>query len=214
MISVSVALVICSKLYKIQHPGIKLFQTELVLIPLRYKIFKSFFLFPMFFFSIKIPIVTERLRRYSEGRTLSSNLVYTIWAVFGGFILHFLLANYLSVLLKPNHEKPVETTADVVKRDLIPYYSSGGKIWIQFFADSPDPDYQEISRKLYLPKDYAEMRELHHKLASTGLYARIFSRPPRYLNPNDLYMGSETIQGRNNFPGSLLNKKWPLKKVF
>lgn len=169
----------------------------------------------MFIFRIKIPIVEERLRRYTEGRTtLSSKLVYTIWAVFGGFILHFLLANYLSVLLRPNYHKPVETTADVVKRNLIPFYSSGGKTLIQFFADSPDPNYQEISRRLYICKDYYEDKELKKKLAVTGTYARLMTNPPSYLNPKDLYKGSETLQGRNNFPGSLLNKKWPLTKVF
>ena len=63
---------------------------------------------------------TDRLRRYSEGRTLSSNLVFTIWAVFGGFILHFLLSNYLTVLLMPSYEIPVETAKDLIKRDITP----------------------------------------------------------------------------------------------
>ena len=89
------------------------------------------------------------------GRTLSSNLVYTIWAVFGGFILHFLLANYLTVLLRPSYEEPVETAADLIKRDLIPFFSPGGEILIQFFAASTDPNYQKISKRLVIPNDWA-----------------------------------------------------------
>ena len=70
-----------------------------------------------FFFHLrfKIPDVTERLRQDSEGRTRASNLVFTIWAVWGGFILHFLLSNYLTVLLRPKYEEPVETAADMIK---------------------------------------------------------------------------------------------------
>ena len=88
--------------------------------------------------------------------SLASNLVYTVWAVCGGFILHFLLSNYLTVLLRPIHEKPVESAADLIKRDIIPFYFPGAEFWIPFFASSPDPNYQEISEKLVIPKDWDE----------------------------------------------------------
>ena len=79
-----------------------------------------FLKFHPYHFSFKIPDVTERLRQDSVGRTWASNLVFTIWAVFGGFILHFLLSNYLTVLLRPRYEEPVETAADLIKRDITP----------------------------------------------------------------------------------------------
>ena len=104
------------------------------------------------FSRIQIPDVTERLSRDSVGRTLSSNLVYTIWVVFGGFILHFLLCNYLTVLLRPSYEEPVETAADLIKRDIIPFYIPGGDILRQFFAASTDPNDQEIFKKWPLKK--------------------------------------------------------------
>ena len=168
-------------------------------------------------FSIKIPDVTERLRRDSVGRSLSSNLVYTIWAVFGGFILHFLLSNYLTVLLTPSYEEPVETAADLIKRDITPFMTSGSEMYKQLFAASSDPIYQEISRRLVIAKDYDEYEEMVRKVISTGLFADIRSTPWCFNDCTeefkDWYRSSETVAGDNPYQIHLTNKKWPLKKV-
>ena len=165
-------------------------------------------------FRFRIPNVTERLRRYSEGRTLSSNLVFTIWAVFGGFILHFLLSNYLTVLLTPSYEEPVETAKDLIKRDITPFCGFGGEIWRQFFAASNDTDYQEISQRLVIPNHRVEFEDMHSKILSTGMYAYMGTMP---LGPIDeykkWYRSTETIEGGNKYDVHLSNKKWPLKKV-
>ena len=148
---------------------------------------------------------------------MSSNLVFTIWAVFGGFILHFLLCNYLTVLLTPSYEEPVESAKDLIKRDLIPFYAPGGDIYKQFFASSPDPIYQEISRRLLIPKDFDEYEDLIRKVTSTGIYAQMRPFPdPWYVEEKELkdwYRGTETIAGDYPYQVHLLNKKWPLKKV-
>ena len=167
-------------------------------------------------FSIKIPDVTERLRRDSVGRSLSSKLVYTIWAVFGGFILHFLLSNYLTVLLTPSYEEPVETAADLIKRDITPFLQPGSENWKQFFAASPDPNYHEISRRLVIAKDWDEYEDMVRKVISTGIFADIGSVPWLFNSTEeykDWYMSSETIAGDYPYQVHLTNKKWPLKKV-
>ena len=115
---------------------------------------------------------------------MSSNLVYTIWAVFGGFILHFLLCNYLTVLLRPSYEEPVETAEDLVKRDIIPFTVPGGEFYKQLFAASEDPNYQEIAKRLYIAKDWDEYDDLVRKVKSTGMYADI-GYAPWYLNSTD-----------------------------
>ena len=167
-------------------------------------------------FRFRIPNVNERLRRDSEGRTLSSNLVFTIWAVFGGFILHFLLSNYLTVLLMPSYEEAVETTEDLIKRNITPVFVPMGKIIVQIFAGSPDPNYQEISRRLVIAKDWDDYDDMLRKVTSTGMFADI-GGAPWYFNSTEeykyWYRSSETIAGNNPYPGHLANKKWPLKKV-
>ena len=45
-------------------------------------------------------------------------MVLLLWCVCGGFLLHMLECNYLTILLKPSYEKPVDTVEDVLDRGL------------------------------------------------------------------------------------------------
>ena len=171
----------------------------------------------MSFFRMKIPDVIEKHPKYSVPLGRSSNLVFTIWAVFGGFILHFLLSNYLTVLLRPSYEEPVETAEDLVKRDIIPFTAPGGEFYKQLFADSEDPNYQEISQKFVIAKDWDEYLDLVRKVNSTGMYADI-GNFPTYINSMEeelkyWYQSSETIGGDYPYMIHLSNKKWPMLKV-
>ena len=167
------------------------------------------------FFRFRIPKVTERLKRDSEGRTLTSNLVYTIWAVFGGFILHFLLCNFLTVLLTPSYEEPVDTAKDVIKRDITPFYWPAGDIMRQILAASSDPINQEISKKLVTPKDEMGLEDWNkyfdmvHKVTSTGMYALIGTLPHHNVPEEeykDWYRSTETISGTFPYAVHLSNK--------
>ena len=133
-----------------------------------------------------------------------------------------MLANYLTILLRPSFEEPVDTIDDLIKRDITPIYTSGGEIMRQFFAASLDPKYQEISRRLIFAKDRNDYKDMIRKVNSTGKYARI-GKFPYFLAPNGMssedemkywYRSSETIGGTNPFTVHPKNKKWPLKKVF
>ena len=161
-----------------------------------------------------MPDPTERLGQHTEGRTRASNLVFTIWAVFGGFILHFLLSNYLTVLLRPSYEEPVETAADLINRDITPFVWPGADIFRQVFAASPDPVYQEISRRLVIAKDWDDYEDMVSKVISTGMYAEIGTLPWAYEEDYDeWYRSTETIKGIDPYAVHLSNKKWPLIKV-
>ena len=57
---------------------------------------------------------------------VSSRLIFAVWCVCGGFLVHFLECNFLNILLKPNYEKPMDTAEDVLDRGVTvlwyPYY--------------------------------------------------------------------------------------------
>ena len=155
---------------------------------------------------------------------MASNLVFTIWAVFGGFILHFLLSNYLTVLLRPSYEPAVDTAADIIENDITPFIWPGAEIYTDLFANSPDPNYQEISRRLVVAKDFDVYEDMVRKCLSTGLYTSLRKVPWCF---NDLlqlqcakefkdwwYRSSNPISGAYPYQIHLSNKKWPLKKVF
>ena len=134
--------------------------------------------------------------------------------MFGGFILHFLLCNYLAVLLKKSYEEPVETVEDLINRDITPFLGPGREIFRQVFAASPDPNYQELSRRLVIAKDYYEFFDMVRKVESTGLFSQIgylpYAMPYQY---KDWYRSTEVVGGLNPYGVHLSNKKWPLKKV-
>ena len=168
-------------------------------------------------FRIKTPEVTEKHPRDSVGRTLSSNFVFTIWAVFGGFILHFLLCNYLSVLIEPSYEKPVDTTADLIERNITLFLWPGTETWIRHFKNSPDPNFQELSQRIIISKDWDEyFVDMPEKVISTGMYADMGTLPLYALEEElkNWYRSTETIAGDwIEYSVHLSNKKWPLKKV-
>ena len=166
--------------------------------------------------SLKIPEDKAVSDRLNVGR-LASNMLYLVWAIFGGFMLHILLCNFLSVLLRPSYEKPVETTKDLIDRDITPILVPGSEYIVQFFKNSPNQDFQELSKRIYVSKDWNEHDELVLKVVSTGSYADIGRRPDYWLVPKenhkDWYRSSESIMLGSLFAGSLTNKKWPLQKV-
>ena len=118
--------------------------------------------------------------------------------------------------MRPRYEEPVDTVTDLLKRDITPFYKPGGEILRQFFAASSDPNYQEISRRLVIPKDWDEYKLMMRKVTSTGMYADIGpfpNWPTTEEEWKDWYRSSETVAGDNLYMGHLANKKWPLKKV-
>ena len=111
----------------------------------------------------------------------------------------------------------METAEELINRDITPFMSPGSEIYVQLFAASSDPIYQEIARRLVIAKDWDEYEDMVRKVISTGLFADIRT-VPWYLNSieelNYWYRSSETIAGDNPYQVHLTNKKWPLKKVF
>ena len=48
----------------------------------------------------------------------SIRMLFLLWCVCGGFLLHMLESSYLKLLVKPNYEKAVDTAQDVLDRGL------------------------------------------------------------------------------------------------
>ncbi len=111
----------------------------------------------------------------------------------------------------------MDTAKDLIKRDITPFLWPTGGIYVQLFASSPDPTYQEISRRFVIAKDWDEYEEMISKVTSTGMYADIGTTPWMFNSTEeykDWYRSTETIAGDNPYQVHLSNKKWPLKKVY
>ena len=75
-----------------------------------------------------------------------------MWSVCGGFLLYFLTSNYLSVLIKPSYQKPVETSEDVIARNLTIIDSPGRESMVEAYKKSPIPIVREIAERTYVAK--------------------------------------------------------------
>ena len=109
----------------------------------------------------------------------------------------------------------METAADMIRRNITLVLWPSAQSYKQEFAASYDLNYQEISRRLVIAKDWDEYWEMMDKVTSTGMYAEIGYLPGTYMEEWIYwYRGSEPIVGDYPYLTHLTNKKWPLKKVF
>ena len=83
---------------------------------------------------------------------LASNMTLLLWCVCGGFLLHMLESNYLTMLLKPNYEKPVDTAEDVIDRELTIFSSPGIETKIETQKNSPYRVTREHAKRTIVPK--------------------------------------------------------------
>ena len=144
---------------------------------------------------------------------------YLLWAVFGGFILHFLLTNFLTVLLRPRYEKGVDTAADLINRNIS--IVSYNEHWKKLFAKSINPVYKKISQRFLIAKDQSEYLQMASNVVSdrsNGTTATIGHLPHTLNTSKEEYRKwyrSERILGLlSPYVGHLANTKWPLQKVF
>ena len=61
-------------------------------------------------------MILNQAARFNFG--FASNMVLLLWCVCGGFILHFLECNFLTILLKPTYEPPVDGPQDILDRGM------------------------------------------------------------------------------------------------
>ena len=71
-------------------------------------------------------------------------MVLLMWCVCGGFLLHMFEANFLTILLKPTYEKPIDTAQDILDRGLTIIYSYGTESALEIKKNS----HSNITRKL------------------------------------------------------------------
>ena len=75
-----------------------------------------------------------------------------MWSVCGGFLLYFLTSNYLSVLIKPSYQKPVETSEDVIARNLTVIDMPGRESMVEADKNSQFPIVRQIAEITYIVK--------------------------------------------------------------
>ena len=82
----------------------------------------------------------------------SSRMLFLIWCVFGGFLLHFFESVFLDILLKTNYEKPVDTAEDVRDRNLTVVKGPNTGSMLKMLKNSPSAVIRELAEMTIVPK--------------------------------------------------------------
>ena len=75
-----------------------------------------------------------------------------MWCVCGGFLLHILECNYLTVLVKPVYEKPIDTAEDIIERGITILTGPGSESIFEDLKKSPFPQTRKLAELTHVPK--------------------------------------------------------------
>ena len=99
------------------------------------------------FLTFRVPLLTISFRF-----GFSSRMIFLMWCVCGGFLLHMLESNYLTMLLKTNYEKPVDSAEDVLDRGLKVISGPGVESMVEMLKNSPLPLIRAFAERTVVPK--------------------------------------------------------------
>ena len=83
---------------------------------------------------------------------LASNIVLLVWCVFGGLLLHMFEANFLTILLKPNYEKAVDSAQEILDMGLTVINAPGTESMVEIMKNSPDEITRTLAERTVVPK--------------------------------------------------------------
>ena len=71
------------------------------------------------------------------------NIGLLMWSVCGGLLLHFLTSNFLTILVKPEWDKPIRTISDLIERDMELILWPNHNYFIEVMRNSPVEQYNK-----------------------------------------------------------------------
>ena len=152
---------------------------------------------------------STRIKKIST-KGFVANLVLIFWSVLGSVIGYAFLANFLTMLIKPVLEKPIDSVQTIVDRGMVPITYDGGEWYIEFLKSSTNPLYRQLAEIAITPKDVKELVNLLKEqvlMEGTSVYIsdRIYSDD---LDPSDFYSSKDVLEGMDPYVGWIVNKKW------
>ena len=94
----------------------------------------------------------------------SSRMVFLLWCVCGGFLLHFFECNILDILLQTNYEKAVDTAQDVLDMRLTVIWPPGTESALEILKNSPSAVTRQLAERTVVAKVIFNFVELFHLL--------------------------------------------------
>ena len=137
---------------------------------------------------------------------------------------HILLCNLLTTILRPNFEEPLDTSKQLVEKNIMLYDAHGTEVNKQFLLESTIPEYNILGEHYIIADDwdhYYYMTE--HDVIGAGTHAVMVALLGHYVlslgenkeinSGRGWYRSKERLAGKYPYGGYLTNKKWHLNEV-
>ena len=117
-------------------------------------------------------------------------------------------------MLKQRFEEPIDSAKQLIKNNITLIEVPGGEYWVQFLAKSPIPEYQTLSERMVLAKDWDEHDHLiEHGIIGNGTHAMmLYGLIPSYKSFGRWWKGN-LVMGNFPYGGYLSDKKWHLNEA-
>ena len=117
-------------------------------------------------------------------------------------------------MLKQRFEDPIDSAKQLIENKITLFEVPGGEYWVQFLANSPIPEYQTLSNRLKITKDWDEYDHLtEHGIIGNGTHAQM----SYYLTLSEKSLGrwwrGNLVLGNFPYVGYLSDKKWHLNEA-
>ena len=118
-------------------------------------------------------------------------------------------------MFKPNFEDPINSPKQFIENNISLFDVPGGGYWVQFLGNSPIPEYQTLSKRTMITKDWDEFKYLMiHGIIGNGTHGFMTYG----LNPWSKSLGrwwkGNLVLGNLPYGGYLSDKKWLLNEGF
>ena len=132
-----------------------------------------------------------------------------MWSIFGGIILHAFNCNFLSILVSPSFEEPLETSQDIYDAGLIPITRHSGTL-----KASSKPVERKLAKQALQTEQWQPTDLIFEKVLLKRTHAWLINYIP-YVEflPYEAFHRSKASAGvENDWYVWLVNKKWNRKE--
>ena len=92
----------------------------------------------------------------------------------------------LTTILRPNFEEPLDTTKQLVEKNITIYDIPGTEFWKQFLLDSSIPEYNKLGETFIVADDWDHyLSMIEHDVIGAGTHAQMEA----YLGTYELALG-------------------------
>ena len=122
-------------------------------------------------------------------------------------------SNFLSMLVSPSMEKPLDTAEDILAKGLIPI-AKAERSWKKLMQDSPNRAEQKLAENMLFTEDFQQTDIILDKvlLKRTHVWIISYIEDPYHLPYDAFHISKDAVAGSNPWFAWIVNRKLVLRE--